>query len=164
MDEDEQEVARLDALIKSDPDNPDLLVLRGIVIQFTDRDNTAAMADFDRAIALDPRCARAYSARAHLHNFYGDYDEAFEDANRALALDPDLYEAYGERAMVYLDKEDARRAIADFDRSLHLNPSQPGALYWRGVAKEMLGDLDGAQQDFAMCQALKPRYVADEDA
>jgi tetratricopeptide (TPR) repeat protein len=163
MDEDEQEVARLDALIENDPDNPELYVLRGIAIQFTDRDNRLAMADFNRAIALGPRCARAYAARAHLHNFYGDCDEAFEDANRALTLDPNLDEAYCERTMVYLDRKVAARAIADFDRSLKLKPGQPGALYWRGVAKEMLGDLDGAQQDFAMSQALKPPYAGDED-
>jgi tetratricopeptide (TPR) repeat protein len=164
MEDEEQEVARLNALIDGDPTNADLYVLRGIAIQYTDRDNSEAMTDFDRAVALDPRCARAYAARAHLHNFYGDCDEAFEDANRALSLDPALYDAYRERAMVYLDREDALQAIADFDRSLKLKPGQPDTLYWRGAAKEMDGDLDGAEQDFAMCQALKPRYAADEDA
>ena len=163
MDENEREVARLDALIGRDSDHADLHVLRGIAIQYTDRDNSEAMADFDRALALDPRCASAYAARAHLHNFYGDHDEAIEDADRALALDPNLYEAYRERAMVYLDRENAAQAIADFDRSLQLKPGQPDALYWRGVAKEMLGDLDGAQQDLAMTQALKPPYAGGQD-
>jgi tetratricopeptide (TPR) repeat protein len=162
MDEEEEKVTRLDALIEDDPHNPNLFVLRGVAIQYTDRDNREAMADFDRAIALDPRCADAYAARAHLHNFYGDYNEAFEDANRALELDPKLFEAYRERAMVYLDRENAAQAIADFDRSLQLRPGQPDTLYWRGVAKEMLGDLDGAQQDFAMTQALKPPYAGPE--
>ena len=163
MEEDEQEVVRLTALIESDPDNPELYVLRGIAIQYTDRANSEAMADFDRAIGLDPRCAQAYAARAHLHNFYGDYDEALEDANRALALDPSLYEAYRDRAMVYLDREEAAQAIADFDRSLKLKPGQPDALYWRGVAKEMLGDREGAQQDYAMHDALKPPYAGSEN-
>jgi tetratricopeptide (TPR) repeat protein len=163
MSEDEREIARLDALIHGDRDNAELYVSRGIAIQLTDRNNSEAMADFDRAIALDPRCARAYAARAHLHNFYGDYGEALDDANRALALDPDLYEAYRERAMVYLDRQEAAAAIADFDRSLRLNPGQPDVPYWRGVAKEMLGDRDGAQRDFSMAQALKPPYAGNGD-
>ena len=29
-------------------------------------------------------------------------------------------------------------------------------LHWRGVAKEALGDVEGAAKDFAMSVALKP--------
>jgi hypothetical protein len=41
-----------------------------------------------------------------------------------------------------------------------LNPDLPGALYWRGVAKERLGDFAGAKLDFDMAEALKPPFAA----
>jgi hypothetical protein len=44
-----------------------------------------------------------------------------------------------------------------------LNPDQPGALYWRGAAKEQLGDFAGVKRDFDMAEALKPQSVAEPE-
>ncbi|MCS5698869.1 tetratricopeptide repeat protein, partial [Cyanobium sp. FGCU-52] len=48
----------------------------------------AAIADYDRAIDLDPKDLAAYQNRGRLRNWTGDQAGALADANRALALDP----------------------------------------------------------------------------
>ena len=69
---------------------------------------------------------------------------------------PDNVAALCTRAAAYLKKGQPERALEGFERVLQLAPGQRGALQWRGVAKEALGDVEGAQKDFALSYALKP--------
>jgi Flp pilus assembly protein TadD len=53
----------------------------------------AALAEFGRALALDPRDARNLNNRGVALQQLGQYDAARQDFEHALALDPDLDEA-----------------------------------------------------------------------
>src|SRR5262245_66657828 len=55
-------------------------------------DYDLAMADFDKAIALDPTLAVAYSNRGMVHYDEGDHDRAVADYDTAIELDRDLAE------------------------------------------------------------------------
>lgn len=54
-----------------------------------------AMAAFDRALQLDPRCADAHGQRAGLLCRLGHYEDAATAARAALAIDPDHAAAHG---------------------------------------------------------------------
>jgi tetratricopeptide (TPR) repeat protein len=51
-------------------------------------DLNRAIADYNQAIALDPKYAVAYYNRGVMYNDKGDLDRAIADYNRAIALDP----------------------------------------------------------------------------
>ena len=53
---------------------------------------TAALADYDRAIAIRPDFAEAYGNRGNALRELGRHSEALDACNRALALKPDYNE------------------------------------------------------------------------
>src|SRR5436190_2007237 len=67
----------------------------------------AAIADYTKAIELNPQYAVAYQNRAGARLFVDDYAGALADASKAIALQPDFASAYNTRGNV-------RRAMGDF--------------------------------------------------
>ena len=47
-----------------------------------------AIRDFDEAIRLDPKYARAYAERGYAWLAKGNYDQALKDYDQAIRLDP----------------------------------------------------------------------------
>ena len=77
-----------------------------------------ALADFDRALQLDPRSALALTERASTYRAKGELDHAIADYDRALRLDENSTTAYDGRATVYLGKGDLDKALADFNEAV----------------------------------------------
>jgi tetratricopeptide (TPR) repeat protein len=57
-----------------------------------------ALADFDRALELDPGAAWTVASRGLTYQAMGRYDDALADFDRALELDPNLTNVIGHRA------------------------------------------------------------------
>ena len=53
-----------------------------------------AIADFNKAIQLDPNLAGAYNNRGVVYSETGKYKPAIADFNKAIQLDPNLADAY----------------------------------------------------------------------
>ncbi|MER6089367.1 tetratricopeptide repeat protein [Streptomyces bluensis] len=85
----------------------------------------AALADYDRALDLDPGYASAYASRAVSRAELGRHEEALADLDRAVELNPHYAWALGRRALVHLELGDPARALADADRALALSPDDP---------------------------------------
>ena len=60
-----------------------------------------AFADLDRAIALDPKNARAFRERSNSYRTTGRLDRALADANKAVRLDPNDAKAFDNRGNVF---------------------------------------------------------------
>lgn len=98
-----------------------------------------ALADFRRALALDPTCARAYAAMAHAYRTLvvtadsdprEDFPRATALVERALALDPRLAEAHVARAWIQFWYDwDWSGSEASFQRAIALNPSLADAYF-----------------------------------
>ena len=74
-------------------------------------DDEGSIADYNRAIKLDPELAGAYNERGVLREFAGDYELALADYEQFLGLAPN--ESVG-----YLNRADALLALNRFDAAL----------------------------------------------
>ncbi len=118
--------------IQAAPTDANLYYNRGTIR--SRNENSLAIADYDRAIALDPNLAKAYAARAISYTQIDRLADAIADADRAIALNPDLKWAYHVRGTARSYTGDNQGAIADFTRCTQLEPSAT-AYYNLGVSQ-----------------------------
>ena len=80
-----------------------------------------AIADFDRAIAINPKFAAAYVNRGGSYFKLGNYKQAIEDLDRAIEINPRDADAYSNRGAAYAMLGNRRQAIWDYDRAIEIN-------------------------------------------
>ena len=74
--------------------------------KITNQDYYGAIADYTKAIELNPNYHYAYKRRGISKNYLEDYYGAIADYTKAIEIDPDFDYAYGSRA-------NAKRALGD---------------------------------------------------
>lgn len=99
---------------------------------------TAAIADCDRAIALEPGNSIGYYTRGKILLFANHLDRAIADFDRTLAMKPKSAGAFTLRGMAYYRKGDYDHAIADYKEAIRLWPD----VRW---AKSLLVDAEKAK-------------------
>jgi len=112
-----------------------------------------AIADFSKAIELNPQDAKGYHMRGVAWHQKRDLDKAISDLTKAIQMDPGDALAYYNRGVVWNDKGGFDEAIEDYTQYIKLYPDSPGGYYNRGCAWEKKGDLDRAIADYT--QAIK---------
>src|SRR5260221_591619 len=85
-------------------------------------DLAQALADYTRAIKLNPNDDQAYYNRAIARNDKGDADGALADYDQAIRIDPKYTDAYVNRAEIKAGQENWDAAIADLNRAIALDP------------------------------------------
>ena len=108
----------------------------------------AAIADYDKAIALDPTLAHAFSNRGLAKHVLKQYEAAIADFNKAIALDPTLAIAFSNRGVAKYELKQYEAAIADFNKAIDLDPNDSDALVMRAMAAGYLGDTQQMCRDF----------------
>ncbi|MDJ0460684.1 ATP-binding protein [Streptomyces sp. H27-C3] len=119
----------------------------------------ASMADYDRAVALDPAHARAYFGRGLTHLAAEDHDRALADIDRADALAPDTSWIIEQRGETLRHAERFDEAVAELDRAIELDPASSWALASRGQCHQQCGRYAQALADFDRAIELDPEYV-----
>jgi tetratricopeptide (TPR) repeat protein len=122
-------------------------------------DLDGAIADYDRAIQLDPKDSAIYNNRGLAKVAKGDLDAAVVDFNRAIELNPKDAVACSNRGNAKRDKGDMDGAIADYNRAIRFDPKYAYAYYDRGLAKKQKSDLDGAIADYNRVIELDPKFA-----
>lgn len=106
-----------------------------------------AIADFGRALELDPGNSQYYCQRGDVRVRTGANNEAVADYTAALQSSPRLLWGYYGRGQAHLALGNAQPAIADFNTALRLKPDSINVLVLRGRANNLAKSYDAAIAD-----------------
>lgn len=115
-----------------------------------------ALDFFDRQIESRPT-AQAYSHRARVQCYHGEFALALADGDAAVRLDPKLASAWCNRGRAHAGLERVDEAIADFSQAIELNPDLSTAYSHRGRAWTEKGEYTRALADCNAAIRLDPR-------
>lgn len=125
-----------------------------------------AMAEFDRAIALDPTLFEAYYFYARACFSRGELDDAARLFQRAAQIKPDDYQTLLVLTGVLRSlgrepemKMAAREGVARAELELTLHPENPRPAYLGAIGLVVLGEFDRAKEWAARALAIDPDDV-----
>ncbi len=126
-----------------------------------------AIADFTKALELDPNCVEAYFWQGLAYLGKKNYDKARENFNHVLTNDPNDREAYYFLGTIDHQEENTEEAIRNFDKALELSPQslrlEKKYFYavvhrWRGLAYINKEDFRQAYEDFKESDKKDPSF------
>lgn len=103
--------------------------------------------------------AATYTNRGVLRMRATKYDKALSDYETAKKLKPEAGEVYLNEGAAYIFLKDYPNALEALTTAIGLQSSDLHAAYYnRAIAKEKLGDVQGAYFDFLKAVELKPEW------
>jgi tetratricopeptide (TPR) repeat protein len=118
-----------------------------------------AIAEYQRAIELDPKDAYPHNGLGNVYYELGRYDEALAEYERAIELDPKYAYPHNGLGSVYYELGRYDDAIAEYERAIELNPTDGGFYYNLGNANVSLERHEEAIQTYLKAIELKPDYL-----
>ena len=147
-------------------DSGDAAIVKGNVNQ--------AIADYTKAIEINPNDGEAYNNRAVMYFGEKEYAKAKEDVCRAQALgyevSPQLLENLSresarspeyqalDKGGLYSEKGMHDEAIAEFNSAIQTKPNSAEAYYFRAGAYAQKNDFDKAVSDYTKAIEINPDY------
>ncbi|MFE7834705.1 tetratricopeptide repeat protein [Streptomyces sp. NPDC057474] len=119
----------------------------------------AALAEYDRAVTLNPESVDAYYGRGIAHSRRHDAAAALTDLDRADQLLPGTPRIIFERGEALRVMGRFEESIEVFDQVLALDPTYNKALGSRASSRYSLGDHDGALADFDRALEIDGEYL-----
>ena len=116
----------------------------------------AALADYNRAIALKPNKATNYNLRGWTYFQIGDTAAAIRDYYKALEVDPKFSEASNNLGWAYLQQGHDSLAIACFDRASASDPKSLKPRFNRAAVYINAGKPDKALREYNEIIRLAP--------
>ena len=104
------------------------------------------IAEYDKALQINPSYAKAYVCRGLAYSYKELYDQAISSFDKAIAIDP-TSDAYNHRGMAYFHKEAYYQALPDFDKAIAINSKNGYAYMFRGYAYYHIGKYQEAWKD-----------------
>jgi TolB-like protein/Flp pilus assembly protein TadD len=145
--------------IEAGRDDPDVLSNAGYTIAILAGEPAAALAAIDRALALNPNSAQAWSARGWILGMQNQLIPAIEAQQQAMRLsplDPLAFFFSSGLAFAHLAAGRYEEAIEWADRTLHEQPRLGVAMRLKLVCLAHLGRADDAREWLKHALALQP--------
>jgi tetratricopeptide (TPR) repeat protein/glycosyltransferase involved in cell wall biosynthesis len=119
-----------------------------------------AIECYERAIAIDPNYAAAYSNLGVVKQQIGRLPEAIAHYRQALAIDRNLAETASNLGSALAEAGENEEAIAEYERALSLNPNCAEALINLGLLREEQGDVAQAVSLYEQAIQVNPNCAA----
>jgi tetratricopeptide (TPR) repeat protein len=151
--------------VKHSPGTAEHWENRGLIYLYETWQYDLAVADFTRAIELEPHVWRHHQHRGEAQLGIENHQQAILDATQAIILlteadelGPEHWATYAVRSMAYYSLKEYERTIADATEALRLAESAPDdrkvADLQRAVLRRETGDRASARRDFAAAHWL----------
>jgi tetratricopeptide (TPR) repeat protein len=118
-----------------------------------------ALADFNKAVELDPKSAWIFAHRGSTYKRMGCYDDALRDLSHSIELDSTYIYAYGQRADTYREMERYDDAFNDYGRALELDPNDAFYIYELGYTRQVMGNNTAALMEYKRAVEVSPDYA-----
>lgn len=116
---------------------------------YNNKDYDSAIADYNKALEINPNDALALYNRGFIWVANQEYDNAIKDYDKVIEIDPSYISAYVIKASVLKVIGKYNEALENYNKAIEIYPSFANAYYNRGLAlKEQNVDLDRSKQDF----------------
>lgn len=122
-------------------------------------DKQGAIADYSKAIEVNPKVANAYYNRGNAYRDLGNNQTAIADFSKAIEINPKHTDAYNNRGNALFDSGNKQGAIADYNKAIEIDPRYTKAYFNRGNARNDLGDKQAAIADYNKALEIDPGYV-----
>ncbi len=119
---------------------------------YYDWDLDKALQSLEKAIDLNPSFANAYLMKAMVYVVYGKTDLAIETMQKSIQLDPFSPPSIFAFAAILVMTERYKEALYQFDKLFEIIPHFPDALCSKGIAHQMLGQYETAEELFKMAE------------
>jgi tetratricopeptide (TPR) repeat protein len=119
-----------------------------------------AIAEYKKAIELDPKNAPAHNNLGNALRQKGRLDEAIAEYHKAIRLDPKFALAHDNVGIALTDKGRVDDAIAEFQKAIELDPKLATAHINFGNALRQKGRLDDAIAQWQKAIQLDPKLAA----
>ena len=148
----------LDSALSLDPREPHYYDNRGIIKEHV-MDTAGAIADYQRALQIDPSDGLAIHNLAVIKRSRGEQNASEKLLDDAILQNPSLPYPYAARAYYRLSHKNFKGARDDYDKVLELDKEDEESWLYRGMVKEKLNDDDGAFVDYTEAITLKNDYA-----
>ncbi|WP_445526693.1 tetratricopeptide repeat protein [Streptomyces cyslabdanicus] len=118
-----------------------------------------ALAEYDRAVELDPELSSAHYGRGYTLALSGDSSAALAEYDRADELAPDTAWIIAERGETMRVLGRYEEALDACDRAFRLDPTDAFPLASRAACRHALGQYDAALADFDRALSLDEDYL-----
>ena len=115
-----------------------------------------ALADFNRAIELDPEDARVIADRGEIYMLMERDDDALTDLSHAIEIEPDNAIMIVKRGVIYQLRKQYDDAVTDFNRAIELQPDYVPMIAIRGETYRLMEQYEKALADFNQAIELEP--------
>ena len=115
-----------------------------------------ALADFESALAHDPKKWKALQNRGVSFALRGRSDDAIADFGKVIELNAEYGAAWFNRAELYFKQGKLDEAVSDYAEALRLKDDDVGALLGRGNALVRLQKFRPALNDFSKALQFEP--------
>jgi len=133
------------------PDAPDLPLVARAQERESNAELMSAISKIEQHLAANPEDGRGWDILGPVYMKLGRYDEAaraFGHAGRILGDTPERLVAQGE-SLVYAAQERVTPEAAElFEKALNLREGHPVAYFYLALAREQIGDKDGALEAY----------------